>query len=241
VTKIADPQKMCIEIEKSIKAYDIGVKSGLFYVPKVLDYNTSKGLAVFERINNLHPVIDHLKDRKKFFEVVELAGRAISVVHEELTLPINMTIELPAEFKLHGQEVYFHGDFNGRNVCSIQGKTSLVILDWQMTSMHGGEATYGTRYFDLAWFINYFIWKPSLKSLLIGQIKKATDIFLTAYFKNTKSLTDTEEFLCYLHNFLNIKIYLWERKGYVDWNNMIFLRKAFAKSLFKYLESAQIK
>jgi hypothetical protein len=41
---------MCIEVEKNLRAYEIGRDCGFFRVPEVLEYDEIAGRAVFERL-----------------------------------------------------------------------------------------------------------------------------------------------------------------------------------------------
>jgi hypothetical protein len=50
VTKSGAPERMRLEVEKTRRAFEIGLGCGLFRVPEVLDFDESKGVAVFERI-----------------------------------------------------------------------------------------------------------------------------------------------------------------------------------------------
>jgi len=205
VTKISTPEDMRVEVEKTTRAYDIGKNCGLFSVPKVLDFNESKGVAVFERISTMVPVANIMNYTGRHSIIFELIGKALAVIHKELVLPEDMTIELPGEFRLPGTDVYLHGDFNGVNVCALTNKLSIVILDWQMTSRHGGLATYGSRYFDLIWFINYFLWTPKIKYLITDPVKPIAKVFLASYFKETEFRYDTKILTEYSRTFFKTK------------------------------------
>jgi hypothetical protein len=206
VTKTSDPKRMSVEVEKTLRARTIGKNCGLFYVPEVLEYNNSKGLAVFERIHHISPIINVLKSTKQCSPIVKQVGSALAVIHRELTLPDEMIIELPLEFRSHGTEVFIHGDFNPINVCISLDTPSIIILDWQMTGQHGGEATYGTRYFDLIWFVNYLLWSPTFKFFFPDQVNKITKLFFQSYFKESGLFYDVEMFVRYSNNFFETKL-----------------------------------
>ena len=230
---------MCVEVEKTLRAYEIGKNCGLFCVPKVLEYDKDKGEAVFERVHQITPVGNVFKRLKDCNSIVEQIGISLAVIHRELTLPSDMTIELPSEFRLPGTEVYFHGDFNGSNVCVTPNTPYIVILDWQMTSKHGGEATYGSRYFDLVWFINYLLWTPTLKYLFHDPVNKVAKLFLQSYFKESKLLFDTEALMQYSKNFFEFK--LPARKQYTSWKRHLLLKRSnvLANRFVKSLQSFQ--
>jgi hypothetical protein len=239
VTKTSAPKLMCVEVEKTLRACKIGEDCGLFCVPKVLDYDNDEGVAVFERLPLISPVANILKKTKNCNSIVEQIGSALAVIHRELTLPDDMTIELPQEFRLAGTEVYFHGDFNGVNVCIVPNAPSILILDWQMTGQHGGEATYGSRYFDLLWFINYLLWTPNYKFLFNDTVNKVAKLFLESYFKESESIYDVEMFIRYSKNFFEAK--LPNRKQNAGWRESFLLPLSYVltKRFIKSLNSLQ--
>ena len=206
VTKTSKPEQMRIEVEKTLRARDIGENCGLFHVPKVLDFDKEKGVTVFERIHDINPVLNFLRNTKKCNSIIEQMGISLAIIHKELTLPYDMIIKLPPEFRLEGTEVFLHGDFNGINIGVIPKKPSIIILDWQMTSIHGGEATYGSRYFDLIWFINYLLWTPTIKYLFNIPVNKVAKLFLESYFKEASLPYDANMIIKYSKNFFRVKL-----------------------------------
>ena len=236
VIKTSDPQKMEIEIEKTLRAYEIGKKCGFFYVPRVFDYDKDKGVAVFERIKEVNPVENVLKWKDKRGLFIEKTGRALAVIHRELVLPGNMIIELPSEFRSPGTEVFIHGDFNARNVCVRSGSPPIIILDWQTTYHHGGEATYGSRYFDLVWFINYMLWTLKPKEVIRNPINTVAKQFLHAYFKETEFLYDPDALVLYFKRFFETK--LQTRYQHASWQRR-YLSNSLTKWFMKSLQSIE--
>ena len=49
VIKKGDPTSIKVETQKMSRAYDIGEKSGLFKVPKIIDYDEMKAMLQMER------------------------------------------------------------------------------------------------------------------------------------------------------------------------------------------------
>ncbi len=166
VIKKGDPALMRVEVEKMTRAYQVGKDCGLFDVPRILDYNDVEGRLVMERIPNIRGIRwSRLtgSGRKNLFDRV---GRALSAIHQSLKLPDAMIIPLCADLEHKGSEVFLHGDFSGENVCVTEGQfPNIVLLDWQMTEIHGGKCTFGTRYFDVAWFINNLFTRPIYRHL----------------------------------------------------------------------------
>lgn len=206
VIKKAEPKLMRIEVEKTKRAYTIGQECGFFRVPAVLDYDETRGVAVFERLNGIRPVHSILHKTNQAQDLIQRIGLILAIIHQRLTLPNDMAIALPAELDATGTEVFLHGDFNGINVCLTVRSSEIVILDWQMTSRHGGQATYGSRYFDLIWFVNYMLWTPTLRYLLCDPVTPIAKIFLTSYFMGTEVPYDSEMLMKYANRFFEQKL-----------------------------------
>ena len=98
-----------------------------------------------------------------------------------------------------------HGDYNGVNICVGKSLKPIVIFDWQMTSVHGGKATYGSRYFDIIWFINYLIWTPTIRYLFVDPVTSVAKLFIESYFKESSVAYDVETATRYAKNFFDVK------------------------------------
>lgn len=187
VSKNANPQLMRVEIEKTRRGGEIGKRSGLFRVPQVMQYQEATGTAVFERLQDLVPIRRLLNKGRLTDRIMELAGRSLAIIHRDLTLPDHMRAVLPAEFGSNvAPHVYLHGDYNGENICWDTQASALVILDWQTTSRHGGNATYGPAYFDLLWFVNHMLWTPSASYLIKDYVTQPARRFIAAYFREAQ-------------------------------------------------------
>lgn len=205
VTKTASPQLMRIEVEKTLRAFEIGRDCGLFRVPKILEYDESKGVTVFERIHQIRParsVVNETRPRKSYMDQI---GRSLAVIHQELSLPDDMIIHLPSEFNSYGESVCIHGDFNGANVFVSDRYPSIVILDWQMTARHGGQATYGSRFFDVIWFVNYMLWTPSVEYLFRDPVTESALCFVESYLKNAEFSWNAVSLAQYAQSFFEMK------------------------------------
>jgi len=193
VVKTADPERMRVEVEKTRRALEIGRQSGLFRVPEVLDYDEKEGVVVLERIRGLRPVRNGLLARgRTALELAARSARALAAIHRDLRLPEDMRVNLPPELAAPGARVFLHGDFNGANVCRSETEPGLVILDWQMTSRHGGRATCGTRFFDVVWFLNYLLWTPGWRHLVGDPVAPVARVFLATYFHETAAGDEAE-------------------------------------------------
>ena len=199
---------MRVEVEKNIRAYEISKRCGLFRVPRVLEFDDKKGVAVFERLREIQPIRDTLADGSDENSTLLTLARSLSVIHKELVLPNEMKITLPPELDSKNTEVFIHGDLNVHNVFVGPASGQISILDWQMTKMHGGNATYGSRYFDLAWFINSLFYRPFHEYGFSKAAAPLANIFLTTYFEHTNDPTCAVDFNKYLKRFLNFKLSL---------------------------------
>jgi hypothetical protein len=205
ITKRTAPDLMKVEVEKARQGYEIGKECGLFRVPKVLDYDETKGIAVFERIEQIQPIHNVIFKANQIKPILEMAGRSLAIIHQKLTLPRKMTIALPPEIDSPETKVFLHGDFNGYNVCFEKHSSKIIVLDWQTTVLHGGCATYGSRYFDLIWFVDYILWNPTLRYIWGDPVNPLIKVFIKSYFEEAGILDHTERFSQYAKNFFKTK------------------------------------
>lgn len=221
VVKTGNPDAMRIEVEKTIRAFDIGCQSGLFRVPRILDYDESKGRVVFERIHDIQGIRHLVSFGSRYGMLLEKSGIALAAIHGGLELPAEMKILLPDEFVHDGNEVFLHGDFSIDNVCVHNNNLEIVILDWQMTKVHGGVASYGTRYFDVVWFINNLFTKSFTKYMFAPSVRSGAFRFLTAYIESCDCSYDMRDFGYYMKEFYRIKMDL--RRKSMTWKRRIVM------------------
>jgi len=205
VIKTDSPALMRIEVEKTRRAFEIGQDCGLFRIPKVLDYYEDKGVAVFERLYGIQPTNALISSQTHGELLAIRLATSLAIVHKELKLPDNMILPLPTELESYGSKVFIHGDLSTENVCFDEENSSIVILDWQMTGVHGGQATYGTPYFDLIWFVNNLIYRPRIRYLLANPLASITRMFIETYFETTGNQYDRDEFSRYARHFFKIR------------------------------------
>lgn len=181
--KTGEPSLLAVESAKSRRARQIGQESGLFYVPKVVSFDAESGVLEFERLQGLITLFELGARRdERVFGLLRKAGRALAVVHENLVLPDEMKYELPAEWMARPDEnVFIHGDFAGFNLCFNKSSEQLVILDWSTAPLLGRVATYGSRFFDIVWFVIYIFYGVPRGSLLSWDARRMADAFLSGY------------------------------------------------------------
>ncbi len=198
VRKVGDSSLLAVEATKTARAGEIGTESGLFYVPRILDLDLDKGVLVLERLRGLVTLLRLAIDRDaRLLELSARAGRALAVIHEQLVLPDKVRHELPAEWMAPNlivgsdKNVFIHGDFASVNVCLHEPSGRLVILDWSAAPIVGRTPTFGSRYFDILWFVAcVFRSAPGLR-FLDWDAEMIADVFLRDYSKqSSQDITD---------------------------------------------------
>jgi len=205
IIKSGDPRDMRIEVEKSKRARLIGEASGLFRVPKVLDFDEARGVAAFERVAGLRTLRRAAAWGPEFEALGERIGAALAAIHRDLALPPDMVIPLPEDFRGGGGEVFLHGDFGSKNICLDPATASLVIVDWQCTGVHGGKATFGPRYFDIIWFVNTLLWSPTPRFLTSDPVGPVARRFLEGYYSTAGIPYDANGISSYAGHFFEVK------------------------------------
>jgi len=183
IRKTGEPGMLAIEAAKASRAFGIGKEYNQFYVPKVVKFDSDAGMLEFERLNGLVTLLDMAARKdQRLFEVLNKAGQALAVIHEKLNLPEDMKYELPAEWMLYpGDNVFIHGDFAGFNLCFDESTGRLVILDWSSAPLLGNVATYGSRFFDIIWFITFIFYGAPWRCLFNWDAPAMANAFLAGY------------------------------------------------------------
>jgi hypothetical protein len=215
VIKTNRPIRARIEAEKTIRAFEIGKSSGLFRVPRVLDYDDSKGIIVLERLKNITKLGPVLCSGAGGRKIVETIADSLSIIHSNLCLPDEMRVPLPEELSFPGDDVYLHGDFSIKNVFVTTDRPGIAILDWQTTWVHEANATYGTRYFDVMFFLSSIFGLMWQWNNMLSQAKHATPTarkFINRYCQSAHIPEDNEIILTYLKKFFSYRLVLWKQK-----------------------------
>ena len=192
VRKVGDASLLAVEATKTVRAGEIGRESGLFYVPRVLDFDRDKGVLELERLNGLETLLElAINKDARILELMNRAGRALAVIHEQLVLPDKIKYQLPPEWMApdsnigSDQNVFIHGDFASVNVCLHEASGRLVILDWSAAPILGRNPTFGSRYFDILWFVAcVFRGAPGMR-FLNWDAEGMADVFLRGYVKRS--------------------------------------------------------
>jgi aminoglycoside phosphotransferase (APT) family kinase protein len=118
----------------------------------------------------------------RIFELFKKAGQALAVIHDKLVLPEQMKHELPAEWlACPGDNVFIHGDFAGFNLCFDESADQLVILDWSSAPLLENVATYGSKFFDIIWFVIFIFYGAPRRCFFNWDAPAMANAFLAGY------------------------------------------------------------
>jgi Phosphotransferase enzyme family len=204
VVKSGEPRLMRVEVEKTRRGRLIGRESGLFLVPRVLEFDPVRGVAVFEKIDGLIPYREAFVFGETYREASRRLGEALAVIHRDLILPEDMVEPLPLPLAMTGREVFLHGDFSVYNICQDE-EGRLVIIDWQMTGVHEGRATRGTPCFDLIWFINNLFYRPTFRHFRSREPILVARSFLEGYYHLSPDAPPVDLLADYADRFFSFK------------------------------------
>ncbi|GJM26717.1 MAG: hypothetical protein DHS20C16_31320 [Phycisphaerae bacterium] len=181
VIKYADPEAVASEVRKTKAAWEISQKAKIFRVARVL--SSEPGADCFEQ-ERLYGY-DQLHFRAAFGSgddpIWGRIGRTLGTIHRESGLVNDQSISLPAKWQLEqGPRVHLHGDFNLTNVRYNVAEDTVLIIDWAVTDMIGGEGDVGPIYFDLGWFLKS-LFLLSRRLPIRRRLEEKADRFLAGY------------------------------------------------------------
>jgi hypothetical protein len=183
IRKVGEPSLLTVEATKARQAHEIGESSGLFYVPKVVNFDREAGALEFEQLNDL-VTLQEMRIRRddRLLGLLKRTGQILATVHEKLVLPEEMKFQLPPEWMdSPEQNVFIHGDFTLCNVCFHEPSERLVILDWSAAPFLGRTPTYGSRFFDIIWLLIYIFYGTPRKRLFNRDASDMANAFLCGY------------------------------------------------------------
>jgi aminoglycoside phosphotransferase (APT) family kinase protein len=183
IRKTGEPDTLAIEAAKASMAFDIGKDCGLFYVPKVANFDAKARVLEFERLDGLVTLLDMAARKdERLLGLLKKTGQALAAIHDKLVLPEEMKHELPAEWMAPPNEnVFIHGDFAGFNLCFDESSGQLVILDWSSAPLLGNVVTYGSRFFDIIWFVIFIFYGAPRRCLFNWDAPAMANAFLSGY------------------------------------------------------------
>jgi aminoglycoside phosphotransferase (APT) family kinase protein len=239
VMKTAEPAALRVEVEKTVKAREVARRCGLFTVPMVLEFDKTAGRAKFEYIPNLHSIREVIVSEAGSKPLMRRIGACLAIIHKDLMLPEEMKLPLPREYQDRHSEVFIHGDFGLANVKINPEGSHIVIIDWQTPSHLGTSATYGTRFFDLTWFIYDLFYRPVGRErykMAVPAAPMARE-FLDGYFEASGYRCDPVVIKEYMKSFINVKKAV--RKQGHHWKRRLQLIPSHLR-LRKFINSADL-
>ena len=202
---------IAVEAEKTAQGARIGAATGLFRGPRVIAVDATGGWLAVERIDGLVSLHDALQTGRAGEPLVEAAGRALAAIHERLSLPGSMHHPVAAAWSAPdaGVDVAIHGDFNTRNLFVEVATGTLVVTDWETSSIAHARpedaltriATIGPRYFDVAWFVASLFGRTWFGLGRISNAPGYAESFLRSYFVASGPAARPEGFARYLARF----------------------------------------
>lgn len=172
-----------IELEKTKQSQLIGEQTGLFYVPEVIGFNEQESNIDFVYLDGLHTVQEvAISNGPQLINIFTRIGTALAAIHDNLVLSPEMKKNLPDEWMSSDEDnVFLHGDFTAHNICFHKASNRIVILDWSTADFLGGQHTYGSKYFDITWFIYFMFHFLPARYITRWNAKSMADAFLEGY------------------------------------------------------------
>ena len=217
--KRGDPAILAVEAAKTTRAAEIGKKSGLFYVPRVVSFDETNGVLDLERIKHMATLHELArKDEYQVHDSFHMAGRALAVIHNQFSLPDAMKCNLPIEWMGSIKDnVFIHGDFTGANICFDETSNQLVIVDWSAAPLLGRTPTYGSRYFDIIWFIIFLACNVPKERFFSWDFRGMSNAFVSGYAKDYPEVVQrlTRDFAPLMHRYYRkLAWYLVKRRSF---------------------------
>jgi len=183
VRKSVPPGSLRIELEKTRLSRLIGEQTGLFYVPRVIQFNEKESTIDFEYLEGLRTIQEvAISNSSQLINIFTRIGAALAAIHDNLVLRPDMKKNLPSEWMCSDENnVFLHGDFTAHNICFHKASNRIVILDWSTADFLGGQHTYGSRYFDITWFIYFMFHYLPARYIVRWDSKGMADAFIEGY------------------------------------------------------------
>jgi hypothetical protein len=179
---------MTEEYERTRAAFSLGESSGLFAVPRIIQYDTAAAFVESERIADLITIRQlAAAGDARLYGCLEQAGVAMAFVHAHLRQERKVAVEFPTIphfpgfLEKPGDAVFLHGDLTGDNVGLSPSRQRLFIVDWSTAPMLGRRGNFGSRYFDLVWFTGFLFQPMSVKQFWRCKSEDMASTFLRAY------------------------------------------------------------
>ncbi len=200
VRKTGPVSTIAMEFAKTCRAAALGRKTRQFYVPRILHFDREAGVLEFERLHGWRRLGDlALESHPCLEDMLKRTGQALAVIHSGLWLEEDKRIAFPAEWMAYKVDCAFlHGDYGPINIGLDLPTGRLVILDWSPTPYLQSIATFGPRYFDLAWFVVSLHFTMATVVRRQWPARLVCDTFLKAYLSARCEILDRRLFSDFL-------------------------------------------
>jgi len=181
-----------LELRTTIEARKLALQRDNFYVPKVLDLDSSNLSITFEYIPNLSPIISLVSDpsnRELIFQIMSQIGEILNVIHSNLTVP-GTTKPIPINIPCKSKEAFLHGDYNLMNIQFDVIRKRLVVLDWSLTPIVYPPGNWGPIFWDISWMLNSIFSSPPLIKNDFSFRSQLAKLFLQSYSNSSKIQMD---------------------------------------------------
>ncbi len=199
VVKTGPAVALRTEAAKTRSAFAIAERSGLFLVPNVIEFDDVQGRLVLERIPgvSVHRTMKSIAFGPCRLAFVDRIAKVLAIVHQELRIAPQHLVPLEGTVAWPNEPVVIHGDLSLHNV-SLIDTGELAVFDWQTTKLYGGRATFGTYFFDVAWFMMnlFFIRIHGFRYSVSLPVTRLAQHFATSYFESSgRSRDGFEQYL----------------------------------------------
>ena len=167
VKEVKTNEDFDLELYTTISARKIGISSGLFYVPDVINYDRNGRQIIFEYIPSLIPLrcfVENADRHQEAFMLIQRAGKILGTIHSNLVVE---NIKVPIPFyssSSSSEECFLHGDYNLENILYDGNSKNVVIIDWAFTPIIPPPGNWGSNFWDIACMLNsIFGCKPYFK------------------------------------------------------------------------------
>ena len=182
VIKIQHPEASRRERLRTMAGREVGLRTGLFVVPRILSFDDSRGELVFERLG-LTALREALADPHRSMELAGRVAAALAAIHGQM-LPIEGAIPVRAGgigTRAEGLSVPLHGDFGMRNIFFLPSSDHLAIIDWSNADWVGIEGDLAAPEVDLAVFLMSLFHRRAFGPWRVSRLHQVARHFLATY------------------------------------------------------------
>jgi hypothetical protein len=146
IVKVQPPEISRRERARTLAGQTVGESTGLFVVPRILEFDDAGGRLVFERLP-LTGLLDVLENPERGAATLARVAQCLAAIHRLMQVDGSPG---PA----YGRPlVAVHGDFGLTNVLGLAGSDGLAVIDWANASWLSFSGELGPPELDVATFL----------------------------------------------------------------------------------------